>query len=195
MTSQLDGYAAAFRDARARAHVLTDGCTREAFNWKLAPDRWSVAECLVHLNTVHGRDLPAFQAVVDRALGDPRAPRAAGPFRYGWASRLFVRSVSPGSRPLPTMPAMRPPAPPSPAQSAHDPATVLAEFDAITDGFLALVETMDGLDVGRIRVASPFAPLFKLPLGAYVEALSQHALRHVGQAERVAAERARTGPA
>lgn len=186
MTDQTQSYRSAFDRARTRLHTLADGVSADAFNWKPGASAWSIAECAVHLNTVHGRDLPVFQEVVEQAWADPSAPRAAGPFRYGPVSRLFVRSVTPGSQPLPTLPAMRPPAPPSPSRSAHDPEAVFAEFDRVTDGFLALAARMDGLDLRRVRVASPFLPVVKLPLGAYVEALGQHALRHVGQAERVA---------
>lgn len=183
MTAQLQSYADAFTESRDRARALADGLSDDAFNWKPAARRWSVAECVVHLNTVAERDVPAFWAAAD-----PSGPRAEGPFQYGFFARLFIRAVTPGSRPLPTMPAMKPPAPATPARSDLNRDAVLAAFDVATDGFLSVIERADGLDLRRIRVASPFAPAFRISLGAYLDALGQHALRHVGQAERVAAE-------
>lgn len=185
MTDQLQTYTEAFETACARAHRLADTLSDDAFNWKPAPKRWSVGECLVHLNTIAGRELPHFVAAAEAAEAAGR--RAQGPFRYGLFSRLFIQSVTPGSRPLPTLPAMKPPPTPVPTRSNLDRDAVLAAMDASTEGFVMLIDRSDGLDLAGVKVASPFLPFVSMPLGAHLEALGQHALRHVGQAERVAA--------
>jgi hypothetical protein len=178
-----DGYAAAFRTSRVRAHALVGGMTGAQANWKPAPDAWSVAECLAHLNVT----AEAYGQALTRALADaPPRPVNPASLRYGLVGTLFVRAVRPGSRPLPTLPAMRPPAGAG-GRSGLDPADVLAAFDRHTDALVAVTELARGTDAGRVRVRSPFLPLIRFPLAALLDGLGQHALRHVGQAERVVA--------
>ena len=169
-----------YLDARTRLHALADPLGDEAFNWKPSPKAWSVGECIVHLNTIGGAYAPALRAAAERA------PAGEGPFRYGFASRRFIEAVRPGSRRLPTTGAMKPP-PSDGARSAIDKASALARLDRTTDALVDVVDAAAGRDLAAVRVASPFLRLVKLPVGALVEALSLHALRHTDQAERVAA--------
>lgn len=187
----LDAYAAAFRTSRERAHALADGLTDDPFNWKPAPDAWSVGECLVHLNVIAEAYEPYFDEDLHGAA--PRPDRPA-PLRHGLLGGLFVRAMRPGSRPMKTFRPMKPP-PAVGARSALDADHVLADFDRHTDALLAVVERSRRLDAGRVRVREPYFPLVRLPLAAFLDGLGQHALRHVGQAERVVAHPAFPRPA
>jgi hypothetical protein len=78
------------------ASEVCDGLTHEQFNWHPEPGRWSIAQCLAHLNVVNGQDV----ATVEEAI---RAARAAGivgqpPFQYGFLSRKFIASMLPPVR-------------------------------------------------------------------------------------------------
>ena len=53
---------------------------------------------------------------------------------------------------------------------------------------LEQIERAEGLDVSRMRMPSPFLKLMRLPLGAFLEALAGHELRHLKQARRVTAD-------
>ena len=181
MDDPFDGYAAAFRASRDRAHVLVDGLTAAQFNWRPAPDAWSVGECLVHLNTVAKGFLPTLDAALALA---PRRPATPAPLRYGLSGTVFVAISRPGSRPIPTFPTMRPPRVQGDL-SALDPARAVASFDGYTGRLLRAAERARETDAGRVRVRDPFVPLVRLPLVALLDGLGQHALRHVGQAERV----------
>lgn len=186
MEPQLEATAALFHEARDRLDALVDEMPDVRFNRKPEANRWSAAECVVHLNTVSKGYLPILEEAAAR-----EGPRGDGPFHYGPLARTFIGSLRPGSRPLPTAPAMKPPATVG-LQSDVDRARALTRFHADTKRFLATVEAADGLDLARVKVRSPFLPLLRLPLGAVLEALGLHAVRHVAQAERAAA---RTGPA
>lgn len=176
-----DGYAAALRASRDRAHALTDGLSGEQANWKPGPKAWSVAECLVHLNVVAAGYVPVLDRTVVAA---PPRPADPAPLRYGIVGALSVRAVRPGSWAIPTLPSMRPPATTG-TRSAHDLGRVLALFDRHSDELIGVVERARGTDAGRVRVPSPFLSIVRLPLAASLDELGQHALRHVGQAERV----------
>lgn len=181
MSPQIQTIADTYTEARERLHALLDGMDDETFNRKPSEKGWSVGECVVHLNTISKGYLPVMEAVLT-----PDAPRADGPFRWGWLSRRFIEAVRPGSRSMPTLPAMKPPETDG-FSSTIDRERAVARFDADTDRWLALCERADGLDLARIRVAEPFLPLLRLPLGANLEAMGLHAVRHVQQAERAAA--------
>ncbi|OZC02497.1 DinB family protein [Rubricoccus marinus] len=182
MTDQLTSYASAYRQSQTDAHRIADGLTDEQFNWKPSPKSWSVGECIVHLNTIAKGYLPAFEDAASR-----EAPRASGPFTYGFVARKFTDAVRPGSRAIPTGGPMKPPATTG-TQSAIDKARAMASFDGYTDRLVAVCEAADGLDLAAIKVRSPFLKLMKLPLGAFLDAMGLHAIRHVMQAERVTQE-------
>ena len=179
MSPYTQATAARYRESQRLLHALADGLSEDAFNWKPDAKAWSVGECIVHLNTMAKGYLPVLEAAVDRD-----APRGEGPFHYGFVARRFIAAVTPGSRPIPTAGAMRPPAV-SGTRSAIDKGWALASFDGYTDRLVAAVERSDGLDLGAVRAASPFLRVLRLPVGAFFEALGHHALRHVAQAGRV----------
>ena len=169
-------------DARVRLLALVDGLSDDAFNAKPSAKAWSAGECVVHLNTMAKDYLPRLEA----AVADPDAPRGTSPFRYGWAGRQFVKAVTPGSRALPTAPAMKPPRAEG-HRSEIDRDRAVSRFTSDIDRFLAVVDAADGLDLARIKLRSPFAWFIKFPLGVFLEAMGQHSLRHVLQAERAVA--------
>ena len=182
MSSQTDAYAQRFRESAEILHRVADGLDDAAFNWKPSPKSWSVGEVLVHLNKIAKGYAPAFEA----AVSDPSAPTAAGPFRYGFLARKFADSLRPGSRPMPTGGPMKPPETDG-VRSQIDKARALREFDAYTDRMVAAIEGAGerGLDLGRIKLRSPFLALMRFPLGGWFDAMGLHAVRHALQAERV----------
>ncbi len=168
-------YAATYRQALADAEVLVVPLAAAQFNWKPAPDRWSVAECLDHLLRVGESYLPVLADAVAKA--ERTAPP---PFRYGFAGRLFIRSMSPNSAlKLPTAPAMMPTA------SSFEKEETLAAFRTLNERFVAICEDAEGRDLTRARVSSPFLKLLRFQVGALLEALAVHELRHLAQARRV----------
>jgi hypothetical protein len=182
MESTPAAYADAYRRAYDEAAALATSLTPVQFNWKPAPDVWSVAECLVHLNTTNAPYLAAMEQAVEAASAKG-GPRGAPPFRYGRAARRFIAATGPQPGRKMKSPAGMRPAP----SSSYAPDRVLADFKALNDGFLALLARAERerLDLSRIRVASPFFPLLRLPVGADLEALTGHEQRHLAQARRV----------
>lgn len=173
---------APYLESQQRLHALLDGLSDDAFNAKPSEKSWSAGECVVHLNKIAKGYLPKMEA----AVADPAAPRGEGPFRYGWLSRRFIASVTPGSRSLPTAGAMKPPAADG-LRSAVDRQRAVEHFDADVARYVAVIEAAGGLDLARIKIASPFLSILRLPLGAFLDAMGQHSLRHVLQAERAVA--------
>ena len=180
MSPFLQSVADSFTEAQNRLHALLDAVDDDTFNQKPSAKGWSAAECVVHLNKIAKGYLPVMEEAVGRG-----GPRGEGPYTWGFVARRFVDAVRPGSRPIPTAGAMKPPAVTG-LRSDIDRERVVARFDADVERWLALCESCGDLDLSQIKIRSPFLPLMKLPLGAFLEAMGVHAVRHVGQAERAA---------
>ena len=166
---------------KADGPALCAGLTESQFNWRPGEGRWSIAECLVHLNRSVSATLPAF----DRAIADGRAKgrlaKSGGPSRYGWFSRWMIGSMEPPpKRRMKTFGVFA-----VPVGGTHTLARVLPEFVAMRDQLAERVRRADGLDVKRIRTVSPVTRLLRLPLGAYLQFVVAHDRRHLWQARQV----------
>lgn len=173
-----DAYAAAFRRALAEFEEIAGPLSRPAFNWRPAPEKWSVGQCIDHLNRMSERYLPELEATVSAG-----GPGGQPPFHYGPLGRLFIRGTSPEVLlKVRTMDAM------APRAGDLDPAEVLATLRAHTARFLDVIARARGLDLSKIRMRSPFlprVPFLTFPVGALLEGSAGHELRHLDQARRV----------
>lgn len=171
----LDQIDAIKRDGEAVASGLND----VQFNWHPGKGRWSIADCLQHLNVGVTKAMPAF----DRAIASGRAKGqlAPGPFRYGWFSRLVAGSMEPPPKFRMKTPAMLR----VPLTATYRAADLLPEFLRVRDQLAARVRQADGLDLARVRTISHVNRLLRLPLGAYFQFIIAHDRRHLWQARQV----------
>lgn len=176
---ELDDYARQFREAREHASRLTRGLSQEQFNWRPAPGRWSVAECLVHLTVTATQICAKTRTAIAR--GRERGLTGSGPFRYGWLSQWFEASMEPPPRRrLPTAKVFEP----TPG-SDYRIEDVLKDFEAAGAEYQECLRTARGLDLQRIKVPSPVSSLIRFPLGGYFRGQTAHERRHLWQAEQV----------
>lgn len=178
---KLEEWIAAYESAGRRMHELTDGLSGEQINWKPAPDRWSVAQCLDHLEVTMRIYLDPLEPVVERAWGEDRA--GGEPYGRGtFMGRLLVRALR--------KPGKRYPAPPSfrPSRSELDPDAVRRGFDEAIGGLRAAAGRCRGLDLGGIRMPWPVFRPVKMSLAQAFELQALHLHRHLDQAERVTRE-------
>ena len=173
-----DRFATRIATAQAVLHPL------DAFqaNWKPEHDKWSVAECLRHLNETGSRYAAAIRKATEKARLEGKM--AAGPHEYGWVGRAFVRAVTPGSRPMKTWGSMKPPTSP-PDASTLDADAELAAFVAARRSLISTCAAADGVALGRAKMRSPVMPLLRLPVIAFLDATAAHDARHLEQAAQV----------
>jgi hypothetical protein len=93
MDSQIEGYLLQLTSASQDLPGVAGHLSPNQFNWRPSPDRWSVGQCVEHLNITTERYLP----VLRRALSDARAAGkvASGPFVLGFLERWFLGSMEP----------------------------------------------------------------------------------------------------
>ena len=166
------------RTATEQWRTLAAGLSRPQANWRPAPDRWSIAQCMDHLTSTTGPLVPAISIAVNRA-------RAAGllsygPFHYGFVARWFLNSLATsGARPVSAPRLYRPSA------SDLDLASTASRFLSAQQAFEEAALSADGIHLSRVRVASPALALLRLPLGIWLLSTPAHTLRHLNQAQRV----------
>ncbi len=171
-----------FEAAKGQLRDLLVGLSDETFSRRADERRWSMAECVDHLIVIGEKLIPRMQSAISAAR--EKGWRAEGPFRYSRLSAWFVRQM--GDEPLPPRGRFKTPRlylpPPGRAISVAD---ALRGFTELQERFVAVARSADGLDLARIKVASPVTRLLRLSLGQWFRALSGHQRRHLWQAAQV----------
>ena len=159
--------------------AIVAGLTEAQLNWQPGPGRWSILDCLQHLNVGVTATLPAF----DRSIAEGRAKGqlSRGPFRYSWFARMMVASLEPPPKFRMRAPRLIRVAPASARRSAE----VVPEFLRVRDQLAERVRQADGLDLARVRLISPINRLLRMPLGGYFHFILAHDRRHLWQARNV----------
>ena len=155
------------------------GLSESQFNWRPSASRWSIGQCIQHLNITLERYLP----VLDQAMSAGRSHGhvAEGPFVGTLVERWFIRSMEPPVR-------RRFMTPPSFVGAAELPLeSTLATWEQQHGRLARLIQESDGLDRRRVKVRSQFAPI-SLGLGATFVVLLAHERRHLWQAREARLE-------
>ena len=178
MHPQLDEIRREFLTAQQRLHRLAEIVPPERWAERPDPDRWSVGECVGHLNLTADEYRPLVLAGLEecRRHDDP-VPRRYRRDPIGW---LIWRSTGPPVRvrtktAAPFVPTRNQPA-----------AELIADFDRLQAEQIGWVAMADGLAIDRVRVQSPFDTRIRYTLFACLSILPRHQHRHLWQAEQVA---------
>jgi hypothetical protein len=177
--AQLEEIAAELRAAEDRLRRLAERLPDERWGERPEPGRWSVGECVAHLNLTARAYLP----ILDRGLAEASALGGGAPRRYrrelvGW---LLWRTMGPPVRFRTRTAAAFVP------EGGLPPAGLRAEFSRLQAEQIRRVEAAAGLPIDRVRVTSPFAERVRYDLFSCLGLLPRHQHRHLWQAEEVAA--------
>lgn len=167
-------------DCRRRAEQLVNGLSLEQLALRPDPVKWSIAECLTHLNVT----ARVVQKILKKSVADANArsngaKRHPGPFPLGARGRMLVWIAEPP-------PKFRIPAPKSiaPPRAIGDPAQVLPEFMRAQDEWEHLMKEAEGLDLSRITLGNLLSP-FRCQMSGGMVWMMAHQRRHLWQAENV----------
>jgi hypothetical protein len=176
MHPDLQRIADEFTEAQRRLHRLADTCADQLWARRPAPERWSAAECVAHLQLTAEAFLPSIRRALDEGCSaGRRAPRRYRRDPLGW---LLWRLIGPPAR-------VRVPTPARFAPQAAEPGPqLLAGFDRLQAEQLRCVQEADGLPLGRLRIVSPFDPRVRYNIYSALSILARHQHRHLWQAER-----------
>ena len=178
---ELAEYQRQFAASRREAAELCAGLSNGHINWRPAPTRWSIADCLVHLNVSADVYTRQMRSAIEN--GRARKLMAPGPFRYGPLSRWLLRWLEPPVRRRSKTPRQFYP----PSGVAHDIEDVLNQFRDAGRMWDQCLRLANGLDLARVKVRSPVVPLLRFQLGALFAGQAAHERRHLWQAKQVKA--------
>jgi DinB superfamily len=149
----------------------------DQFNRQPAPNAWSAAQCLEHLN-VYGRYyLPELKKAIGKAKKQPTPT-----FKSGWLGDYFYRLMLPNTEGVlkSKMKAPKNAIPPV----ELDAAAVIAEFIEQQEQLLQLIEQARAVNIGSIRIPISLTQWIQLKLGDTFLFVIAHNERHILQAER-----------
>ncbi|QJW90403.1 DinB family protein [Spirosoma taeanense] len=180
------------RDLQDRITAVLDTIEREfgslpdeKLRWKPAPDRWSILECLQHLNLAERYYIRNIQHKVD-SLGLIQTNPVDQPLESDWIGRLMLYAIDPQVKiKLPAPGMIRPRRP-----DELKPADVIAQFRELQTLLRDLLNKAVYLDWNEQKVMTLFGNWLKLRLGDSFRMLVAHTERHLAQAMRVKAEMA-----
>lgn len=157
---------------------LCEGLDRETFNRRPGEGRWSVAECVDHLNTTARLYLPVLTDAIERA----RAQGVTGERTPGRTllGRLVVWLMEPPPKwfsRMGTWPELEP-------ARGLDPHATLDDFEALHEELIVRMNEAADLDLRKVKVRSALDSRVRLSLGDWFHFLPAHARRHMWQASR-----------
>ena len=162
-------------DSRRRAQALVDAVSADQLMRRPDPGKWSIAECLAHLN-ITAETLQKFMARgIEQAKQEKRF--GEGPFSIGPKGRLLVWIAEP-----PPKFRIRAPKNVRPPAAINDPLQVLPAFMKAQDEWERLMQEQEGLDLAKIKVGQG---VFRMRLAAALPWMMAHQRRHLLQAENV----------
>jgi hypothetical protein len=177
MNLDLDRCARDIKEARLRAQSLVSGFPPDQFTKQPEPGKWSVAECILHLNTT----AQVVQSLMEKAIAQVKRDNkvGSGPFGIGFKGRLLVWIAEP-----PPKFRMRAPKKVRPPATINDPAKLLPDFLKAQDEWERLIRESSGLDLAKIKIGPRFSA-FRMRLAGVVPWMMAHQRRHLLQAENV----------
>jgi hypothetical protein len=160
------------------ARQLVSGLSEAQLNWKPAPDKWSIAQCLDHLAVTCNKFDAYFTAAL--AHGRKKWPVSTVPgYRPSLMGGWLVKQVDPeAGRNLPAPKLFRP----SDSSSIH---AALESFLEQQERFIKFVRETAGIDYNKTRLRSPVTPLMRYSLADAFVITVVHGQRHLAQARRV----------
>ena len=141
------------------------------------PDKWSVLECIEHLNIADAHYLDQF----DKKL-DAIAHSDSDEFKPGLLGNYFVKMIKPKEdgiipSPMKTMKKFIP--------TDRISANTMDKFLSDQDEILKVLERCKHLNLDKIKITSAIGPLVTFKLGDALRFLIGHNQRHILQAQRV----------
>jgi hypothetical protein len=159
-------------DSRRRAQALIDSVYADQLMRRPDPGKWSIAECLAHLNITAA----TVQKLMARGIEQDKQEKkfGSGPFSLGPNGRLLVWIAEP-----PPKFRIRAPKNVRPPATIDDPLRVLSAFMKAQDEWERLMREQERLDLAAIKVGQG------MRLAAALPWMMAHQRRHLLQAENV----------
>jgi hypothetical protein len=157
-------------------NTIATQISNEKLHRKPAPEKWSAAECLEHLNLYGDFYLPVMRDAIEKGLA--KGYTAHESYKSGWVGDYFVKTMQLKSgkvgNPMKTFKAKNP-------ANLVVPPDVLQRFMKQQSELLAIIKAASNADLQRITVPLTI-PYLKIRLGDTLRFVVAHNERHIMQA-------------
>ncbi len=182
MQRQLGDIVKGLEQAQARLEKLAEAIPDAAWEERTEADRWSVAECVDHLNLTSEAYIPRIRVAIAeaRAMNTKKSTR----YKRDLPGRLLAMMIGP----LPMLGKMRlgrvKTTPDFVPKGSHPKQATLAAFKRDQGELIALIREADGLPIDKVKIKSPFGNISYNCYSAFV-ILPRHQARHLDQGQLV----------
>ena len=150
---------------------------KEQLNWKATPEKWSIAECLEHLN-IYSR---YYNKTMKERLtsATPQANNEA--IRFSWIDKMSLDGVNPATmetKKTQTLKRFNP----THSEVSNE---VLTEFLEHQADLLKILAQAESYNLNKIKIPVEFFKLMRLTLGGCLQFMLFHQKRHLIQAQNV----------
>lgn len=147
----------------------------EQLNWQPAPKKWSILECIEHLNRYGDFYLPE----IERQIQHAKKTNEATTFKSGWLGNYFANSMLPKEKlnKMNTFKSMNPTG--SQLDLSH-----LQKFISQQKQLLHFLHQARQVDLVKTKTAISISKWIKLRLGDTFRVVIYHNQRHMVQANR-----------
>jgi hypothetical protein len=163
--------------AKQQALRLVERLDDQAFEWRPGPGRWSIAECLEHLNVTLELYFPGMDEAIQTARA--RGWRCDKPPRPGFLGRWLISALEPTATRRLKAPRIFHP------QKILPLAEAIPRFMHLRQELEKRLRDAEGLDLQRAKLRSPALSLLRFNLGETFAIVTTHDRRHLWQAEQV----------
>ena len=168
-------------DAGSNLQLAKDqlsGLSDHQRNWKPGPKRWSVNQCLEHINITNREWIEKLKPVLQHGVKSDNS----GLFKHGLIGSYMIRTHMPGNKTkFKTKKSFDPP-------SALDSQKVWGDFMQLQQQWIDTMKLIQPYDLDKNKAQSPFASFIKYKLGDATILNNLHTHRHLNQAINVTKE-------
>lgn len=183
MHKQLAALVASLESAQGKLRSLADNVADGNWNKHPAPEAWSAADCVEHLNLTSRAYVPLVREAVNRARLMNAAPSDS--YHMDFAGRVMAFMMRPlkhiGKFKIGKVKTTGPFTP----RGGQTREQLLSDYVRLQSELISLIRTADGLPIDRVKIQSPFG---RLRYNAYsaLQIVAQHEHRHLEQAAEAA---------
>jgi hypothetical protein len=183
MQKQLAAIIESLDSAQRMVRSLSDKVSASQWSKHPAPEAWSAADCVEHLNMTSRAYVPLLRTAIDEARS--MRARSSDTYHMDIPGRVLAFMMRPmkhiGKFKLGRVKTTGPFTP----RGGQTREQLLSDFVRLQSDLVGLIRDADGLPIDRVKIQSPFG---KLRYNAYsaLEIIAQHEHRHLQQAEEAA---------
>lgn len=162
-----------------------DHLTEDELYWQPAPGKWSVGECLEHLNITFRSYMPKLIKGIEHGIDKNQTPQEV--FKTGFFGRTFTNSFrlnedNQPRRRVKTFKSFEP------SNLPQRNPRVREEFTENMNQFIAQIDKAAQVNLNKVKITSAVGPILRFRLGDLFQFVNVHNHRHLIQAQRVVQE-------